>query len=225
MSTLRLVIFDVDGTLVDSQNSIVASMDEAFAALNRDRPTRSEILSIVGLSLQGAFMRLAPWANSDEVHILVEAYKDSYARNRAGGRDGAPLYPGARAILDELGGRDDVLLGIATGKSARGLDILIETHGLHGMFQTVQVADHHPSKPHPSMIHAALSETGVDTGDAIMLGDTTFDMDMARAAGIDAIGVSWGYHSTDALTGAQARCVIDGFEDLLPVLDDLWGTT
>jgi len=123
-------------------------------------------------------------------------------------------------VLDQLHARDEVLLGVATGKSRRGLDKLIEAHGLEGMFLTQQVSDHHPSKPHPSMIRQALVETGLDAPQAVMIGDTSFDMDMAAAAGVTGIGVSWGYHGREALSAA--RVVIDSFDTLPSLLDKIW---
>ena len=223
MSDLRLVIFDVDGTLVDSQGDIVGSMSRAFAALGKPAPARDEVLSIVGLSLDVAMQRLAPEASLGEQIDLVDAYKQAYQDLRAakGSVESSPLYPGARQALGGLRAQPLTLLGVATGKSRRGLDSLIAGHALEGFFVTEQVADHHPSKPHPSMIEAAMSETGVDAAKTIMIGDTSFDMAMARAAGVRGIGVSWGYHGREKL--ADAEIIIDRFEDLLPVLDQMLG--
>lgn len=223
MSDLRLVIFDVDGTLVDSQGDIVGSMSRAFAALGKPAPARENVLSIVGLSLDVAMQRLAPEASLGEQIDLVDAYKQAYQDLRAakGSVESSPLYPGARQILDALRAQPYTLLGVATGKSRRGLDSLIAGHVLEGFFVTEQVADHHPSKPHPSMIEAAMAETGVDAAQTVMIGDTSFDMSMARAAGVRGIGVSWGYHGREKL--ADAEIIIDRFEELLPVLDQMLG--
>ena len=223
MSDLRLVIFDVDGTLVDSQGDIVGSMSRAFAALGKPAPARENVLSIVGLSLDVAMQRLAPEASLGEQIDLVDAYKQAYQDLRAakGSVESSPLYPGARQILDALRAQPFTLLGVATGKSRRGLDSLIAGHALEGYFVTEQVADHHPSKPHPSMIEAAKAETGVDAAQTVMIGDTSFDMSMARAAGVRGIGVSWGYHGREKL--ADAEIIIDRFEELLPVLDQMLG--
>ncbi|MEM8656311.1 MAG: HAD-IA family hydrolase [Pseudomonadota bacterium] len=215
---MRLVIFDVDGTLVDSQADIVASMADAFAAVGRKAPSRQDILSIIGLSLPAAMRRLAPEADHD---TMVARYKESYAALRmTKGAASSPLYPGARAALDRLTAQADILLGVATGKSKRGLDSLIAAHGLEGVFVTRQVADFHPSKPHPSMLHAAMNDAGVDAKDAVMIGDTSFDADMARAAGIAFVGVSWGYHPVAHLTGAHS--VLDDFSELDAALSALW---
>ncbi len=219
---LRLVIFDVDGTLVDSQGHIVASMTLAFEGVGAIVPSRADILGIVGLSLDVAMPRLAPTLSGDQHGALVQGYKDSYMDLRLshGAAAASPLYPGALELLQKLAARDDVLLGMATGKSKRGLDALIEAHALEGMFVTRQVADFHPSKPHPSMIHTALAEAGVDAADAVMVGDTTYDMDMAQAAGVTGIGVSWGYHAPAALTAATH--IVQDFDALHSTINTHW---
>jgi phosphoglycolate phosphatase len=222
MSDLRLVIFDVDGTLVDSQADIVGAMGFAFEAVNEPVPARSDILSIVGLSLDVAMQRLAPDLGDDAHQCMVQAYKDGYVTLRAkvGAAQSSPLYPGAMEALQALHAQPEVLLGVATGKSRRGLDKLIEAHNLGGYFVTQQVADTHPSKPHPSMIWAAMQETGLDTDHTVMVGDTTFDMEMARAAGVPFVGVSWGYHAPSKLHDAVR--VLDHFDALPKTINTLW---
>lgn len=215
-----LVIFDVDGTLVDSQDHICAAMSSAFAAVNRPVPARERVLSIVGLSLPQAVATLAPDLPPAAQANVVEAYKASFMGHS--GTEPPALFPGALAALDALAGRGDVILGVATGKSRRGLDRLILGHGLKGRFQTCQVADDHPSKPHPSMLLAALRDTGIPADRAVMVGDTTYDIDMARAASVAAVGVRWGYHPPHALEAAGAACLITGFADLIPALERIW---
>ncbi len=220
---LRLVVFDVDGTLVDSQADILGAMHLAFSGEGLLTPPRDEVLGVVGLSLDVLMPRLAPNADRDTHARLVQGYKDAYMALRAkqGGDVSSPFYPGAREALEALQAQPDVLLGVATGKSRRGLDKLIEAHNLKGMFVTQQVADFHPSKPNPAMLLAALSETGVEAENTVMVGDTTFDMEMAQSAGILGIGVSWGYHPASHLL-ATAGHIIDRFDALPPLLDDIW---
>ena len=218
---LRLVLFDVDGTLVDSQGDIVASMAAAFQAVGQDAPARAAVLGIVGLSLEAAMQRLLPGGDAACHAQMVQAYKDSYVALRAAkSAASSPLYPGARAVLEQLAQQPNMLLGVATGKSRRGLDALFDSHDLRAFFVTTQVADHHPSKPHPSMVLQAMAETGVGPQDTVVVGDTSFDMDMAQAAGARAIGVSWGYHPLQAL--GAANHLISDFAELPPLLDQIW---
>ena len=218
----RLVIFDVDGTLVDSQGDIVAAMRMAFEAVSAPVPARDAILGIVGLSLDVAMHRLAPEFGAATRGRLVQGYKDAYMSLRAqvGAAQSSPLYPGARAVLDDLHARPDVVLGVATGKSRRGLDKLLEGHGMEHLFVTQQVADFHPSKPHPSMILQAMAEVGAAPHRTVMIGDTSFDMDMAAAAQVTGIGVSWGYHPESALKSAHA--VVREFAALPGMLNTVW---
>ena len=220
--SLRLVIFDVDGTLVESQGDIHACMVKAFEAETLAAPTRDAVRSIVGLSLPEAVSRLAPGIETETMHRVVEAYKDQYASSRRakGAAAASPLFPGALKAISDLHAQDDILLAVATGKSRRGLQFLLEAHEMSRFFVSTQVADDHPSKPHPSMVLAALGETGVDAQDAVVVGDTTYDMDMAHAAGVHFVGVAWGYHPRDAF--GAALDVIDGFAGLLPLLQRHW---
>lgn len=223
-AAVRLVIFDVDGTLVDSQSDILGAMRHAFDSVALTPPSRAQVLGIVGLSLPVAMRRLAPEAAPDVLDGLVEGYKSAYAAMRAkvGAAQSSPLYPGARAVLNSLVDMPDLLLGVATGKSRRGLDKLIEAHGLERYFVTRQVADFHPSKPHPSMLFQAMADAGVGPEQTVMIGDTSFDMDMAKAAGVRGIGVSWGYHPVAELGAADA--ILDDFASLPGQLAAIWGT-
>ena len=214
----KLALFDVDGTLVDSQEHILAAMARAHAGGDLPLPARAAVLSIVGLSLPVAMARLHPGADEARIAALVAGYKDAFASLRAVML--SPLYPGVRAVLQELAGRGDVVLGVATGKSRRGLDHILAAHGLEGVFATTQVADDHPSKPDPSMIRAALAETGAAR--AVMIGDTSFDMEMGRAAGVGRLGVAWGYHPRAALVAAGAERVIEATQALPAALDQMW---
>ncbi|MEM6616882.1 MAG: HAD-IA family hydrolase [Pseudomonadota bacterium] len=207
----KLIVFDCDGTLIDSQAIICAAMDEAFQAVGLSPPSREETLSIVGLSLPVAIHRLAL---ESPVETLVEQYKAAFTRLRADPQMQEPLYPGIAELLASLRERDDVFLSVATGKSRRGLKAIIEHHEWHGVFNSLHTADDGPSKPHPAMLHAALDEASVPARDAVMIGDTVFDIEMARAANVRGVGVAWGYHPTSALVKAGADRVHNHAHDL-----------
>ncbi len=223
-SPLRLAVFDMDGTLIDSQVFILEAMSRGYRAAGLTPPSDEAILSIVGLSLFEAVRTLTPELPDDETARVAALYKSSFIalREEKGGEAAAPMYPGARAAVDRLRARDDLLLGVATGKARRGLDHALKAHRLEGVFHTLQTADGHPSKPHPSMLEAALAETGARAADGVMIGDTEFDIAMGRAAGLATVAVSWGYHPTARLREAGADIVIDRFDDLDAALEALW---
>ncbi|ADZ70203.1 HAD-IA family hydrolase [Polymorphum gilvum] len=211
---MYLVLFDCDGTLVDSQETILRGLEVGFAAVGLAMPERARALSIVGLSLETAFAVLAGPDHARHVPAMTEAYRASTRARRAAGLDHDPLYPGAREAIDRLAARADVLLGVATGKARRGVEHMVAVHGLEGRFVTVQTADTCRSKPDPDMVLTAMAETGAEPARTVMIGDTGFDMEMARAAGVHALGVSWGYHAPEALAAAGAHAVIDRFDAL-----------
>lgn len=218
---LRLVVFDVDGTLVDSRAHIVEAVCAAFAAHDLPEPTREAVLHGVGLSLPEYMAQLVP-DQPEAVHAaLADTYRaESLARHDAASPEAkAILFPGMRDVLDVLHAEDHTLLATATGMSRRGLDRIITQHGLERYFQSTQVADTHPSKPHPSMLFAALSETGVMPQHAVMIGDTSYDIRMAKAAGVRAIGVTWGNHPAEHLSDADH--IVDTADDLLTTLTRL----
>lgn len=223
MSAPKLVIFDCDGTLVDSQHVIVAAMEMAFSGAGLARPARESVLSIVGLSLPQAIaqVKAAHEIPHDEVLLdrILEGYKDAFNTLRRAPGHEEPMFPGALDGVLQLAARKDVLLGIATGKSRRGVDRFLETRGLEGRFATIQTADDAPSKPHPAMIEQAMAEAGADARDTVMIGDTSFDMAMAVNAGVRALGVAWGYHPVDALAQAGAEAIAEDFASLLAMID------
>lgn len=216
----RLALFDCDGTLADSQAAICMSMEAAFGSVGREPPTRRAIRRIVGLSLFEAMRALLP-DDSETLHVaLVEQYKQSFRALKINGLLDEPLFDGIAPLLTKL---DEAgwLLGIATGKSDRGLHGLLEAHGLTGLFVTLQTADRHPSKPHPAMIEAAMAEAGAEPASTVMIGDTSFDMVMARAAGAKALGVGWGYHDPSELTAAGAHQIAARPQDVETIMEQL----
>lgn len=217
---MKLIVFDCDGTLVDSQHMIVEAMTRAFAAEGRPAPDRQLVLSVVGLSLDLAVGRLAgPDGAPAHVRRLVDSYKQAFGALRAEAEHHEPLYPGAAETIARLAGRPDVVLGIATGKSRRGLDMVLKRHGLADAFATLQTADDHPSKPDPSMLRRAMAEAGSEPGATVMIGDTTYDIEMARLAGAAAFGVAWGYHPVAHLRAAGADLIADDYAALDVALD------
>lgn len=214
----RLVVFDCDGTLVDGQSAICDAMEMAFAAAELPVPERNQVRRIVGLSLPQAIARLAPGQSPESHARAVESYKTCFRAARVEGRLEEPLYPGIDSLLRKLtdNGRK---LGVATGKSDRGLKACLMHHNLIDLFTTLQTADRHPSKPDPAMLDAALFEAGVGPQSAVMIGDTMFDIEMASAAGVRAIGVAWGYHEPSELIAAGAVAVAETAEELESLID------
>jgi phosphoglycolate phosphatase len=209
----RLAIFDCDGTLVDGQANICLAMEDCFLRAGLEKPERARTRRVVGLSLFEAMQAMLPDAEH-EVHLtLAEDYKQAFHRLRAQGRVEEPLYEGIVDLVEELEA-EGWLLGVATGKSDRGLNLCLEHHGLHHRFVTLQTADRHPSKPHPSMIEQAMADAGAEPPSTIMIGDTSYDMAMARAAGVTAIGVTWGYHDAQELSEAGAHYIASDPSDV-----------
>ncbi len=200
----RLAIFDCDGTLVDSQANICLAMEDCFVRAGIEAPPRERTRRVVGLSLVESMQAILPEAEPDIHLTLAEDYKRAFQRLRGRGLVEEPLYDGIMELIDALE-EDGWLLGVATGKSNRGLRLCLEHHGLHPRFLTLQTADRHPSKPHPSMIEQAMGDAGAAPETTLMIGDTSFDMAMARAAGVTAIGVTWGYHEAQELLAAGAH--------------------
>ena len=210
---IRLVVFDCDGTLVDSQHVIVETMRRVFAGKRLPPPEAEAVRRVVGLSLATAIATLWPQGADDEVAALTKDYRKTFLGLRAQPEHHEPLYPGAAeavAALDEAG----YLLGVATGKSRRGLNATLERFGLLERFVTLQTADDAPSKPHPGMLERAMAEAGAGTHETVLVGDTTFDVEMAVNAGVAALGVGWGYHEAHELRAAGARAIVGSFAEL-----------
>jgi len=214
----KLALFDCDGTLVDSQANICASMDLAFEKQGLTPPNHHLTRRIVGLSLVEAMRQLLPEGEDALIKQLAQSYKDGFSELRQAGGIHEPLYEGMADLIVRL---DDAgwVLGVATGKSDRGLNHVLETHGLKDSFVTLQTADRHPSKPHPAMVELAMVEAGATRETTAMIGDTSFDMEMATNAKVRAIGVDWGYHDPNELVAAGAEAVAATMDELHEVLN------
>jgi len=211
----RLAIFDCDGTLVDSGATIHAALKASFEQNGLEVPPPSDSRRVIGLSLTEAMGALLPGESAERHSALAEDYKRAFMTLRAGGKVEEPLFDGVLELLDAL---EEVgwLLAVATGKSDRGLRHCLEQHGIHARFVSLQTADRHPSKPHPSMVEQAIADAGATAATTVVVGDTSFDMAMAVAAGASGIGAGWGYHEPEELVAAGAVGVAD---EPLAVLD------
>jgi phosphoglycolate phosphatase len=218
----RFIVFDVDGTLVDSQHTVVHCMSLAFAEHGLPAPTAAAIRATIGLKLEIALNSLLPEPDEALALRLVEGYRKAFFARLDSPDHDEPLFPGTLEALDALR-HPEIFLGIATGKNRRGLQRVLERHDLHGRFHNLKTADDGPGKPHPHLLESAMAEVGAEPEQTVMIGDTTFDMEMARAAGCAALGVTWGNHPQDRLRNAGAHQIIGDFSELGQVLARLSG--
>ncbi len=216
----RLIMFDFDGTLVDSGRAIAEAMAEAFTEAGVAPPPAVRVRRTVGLRLEEAIARLLSEDTWSLVPRIAAGYRESFARLRERPDFDEPLVDGARQAIERLES-DGAILGIVTGKNRRGLAASLERHALDTHFTTLKTADDGPGKPHPQVLLEAMSEVGADPGETFVIGDTVYDMELALNAGVRALGVSWGYHESDELLRAGAVRVLSDFAQLWPALADL----
>ena len=205
---MKLALFDCDGTLVDSGRLIHEVMSRTFEDHGYERPHYDATKSIIGLTLDTAIARIMGVEVDDHIQAMTQHYKDIYGPVRLEPGFQEPLYAGVADMIAALAAREDVLIGAVTGKSRRGLDLIRTSHGFETVFFVSRTADDCPSKPHPAMVLECCSEAGVDPVDTIVIGDSVYDMMMAKSAGAKAIGVSWGYGEAEALSAAGADDVV-----------------
>ena len=208
--SIRLVIFDWDGTLCDSHGRIVFAMREAFVACGEPPPTTADIRAIIGLGLHDSIYRLAPVLTSAAVDSIANAYRAGFV---AAGHINTPMFDGARQLLDGLIARG-LNLAVATGKSRVGLDRALAEFDLVDYFYATRCADESEAKPAPDMIEELMIECDVSAREAVMVGDSEHDIEMARAAGISSIGAAYGSHSPDALQRSGPTMTINTLDGL-----------
>ena len=203
MSGYDLVIFDWDGTLMDSTRLIARSLRNACGDVGCPVPTEQDALFVIGLNLDDTFDHVAPRLDTAGRALLSERYRHHFLANE----QEALLYAGVREMLADLHGRGR-RLAVATGKARRGLDRALDATGLRPWFEATRCADEGFAKPHPGMLLMLLDATGVDPRRALMVGDTTHDLELAANAGVDAVAVSYGAHHEELLATrpARARC-------------------
>ncbi len=216
----RLILFDFDGTLVDSQHGIRHCMTAAFEGQGLAAPEMARIRGIVGLALEVAISELLPVEARHHTETVAQRYREAAFALRSSEAFHEPLFEGVEETLHALD-RPEMSLGIATGKNLRGLQFSLEYHGLKDRFLTLHTPDTAPSKPHPAMVEHAMAFCGCAPEETVVVGDTSYDMEMARAAKASAIGVSWGYHPIDKLRATGAQEIISDFSALIPALQKL----
>ncbi|MCD2176962.1 HAD-IA family hydrolase [Rhizobium sp. C1] len=212
---MKLVLFDCDGTLVDSAHLIHEVMVRTFRHFELDEPEAAATHSIIGLTLDSAIARMRGLDVVDaQATAMMAHYKSIFAATRLEAGFQEPLFPGIAGVMAELSRQDDLILGAVTGKSRRGLSMVCETHGWTETFFVTRTADDCPSKPHPAMVLECCDTTGISPTDTIVIGDSIYDMEMARAAGAHALGVSWGYGAIDDLRRAGADRIAEAATDI-----------
>lgn len=216
---MKLIVFDCDGTLVDGQHLILDAMQSASKVCQISYPGDDAVRQIVGLSLMEAIEICYPDATTEICLGLKDAFVARFQELRLRDEDNEPLFDGVLEVLEQLNS-DGYILGIATGKSTRGLISTLNNHGLRDHFLTLNTADDGPGKPHPSMLLNAMKDVGARPENTIMVGDTTYDIHMALAAKVRAVGVSWGYHDPDKLVAAGAHYMLDHISHIRKILDE-----
>jgi phosphoglycolate phosphatase len=217
----RFLVFDCDGTLVDSQHLIHTAMVRTFEGEGLAAPSRGAVRQVIGLHLDQAIARLLPEAGAAEVGRLTASYKTQFFDLRQDPAMQEPLFDGVEDTLRGLADEGHVL-AMATGKSRRGAMAVIERCGFEDIFTVVKTADDGPSKPAPAILLDAMAETGFSPRDTVMIGDTTYDIELGRNAGAHAIGVAWGYHPPEILRRVGAATVSERFSALPGDIARLW---
>ena len=214
--TLKLAIWDMDGTIVDSREVIQTAMCRAFGMCDLPEPDYEATRKVVGLGLEEAVRTLAP--DYHDVPGLTEAYRQAFVARRAEETFREPLYDGAMETLERLA-NDNWLIAMATGKSHRGIRAIFEMHPLEPYFDTIWCADDGPGKPHPFMVEQCMGVLGCEPHQSLIIGDAIHDITMGRNAGIHTMGVSWGFGETHELQAAGAHEVHHDYASLNAGLD------
>ncbi|KQT83543.1 HAD-IA family hydrolase [Aurantimonas sp. Leaf443] len=216
---MRAVLFDCDGTIADSCGLICETMRRTFVSRGLSDPGDAATRAIIGLSLGDAMARLHPAADAAGIAMLVEGYRETFRGTRDDPAFRESLFPGMKDLVVRLGRRPDVLVGMVTGKSRRGVASICAAHGMDGLFLSVRTADDCPSKPHPAMVEECCAELGVHPSECVVVGDAIFDMQMAVHAGATGIGVTWGTNPAEPLVAAGASDVACDVDHLAALIE------
>lgn len=210
----KLLVFDWDGTLMDSEARIVSCLAMSLKDMSRAVPPREALLNVIGLGLPEAAQALLPRGDVEGVRQFVDRYRYHFLSDHY---EPSSLFPGALDTLLDLDAQG-YLLAVATGKGRRGLDEALDRTGCRGVFAVTRCADETASKPHPRMLLEVMDVAGVDPADTLMIGDTIFDMQLARNAGTRALAVSYGVQASERLLAEGAIDCIDEIDAILPWL-------
>lgn len=209
----KLLIFDWDGTLMDSQARIVSSFQTAIAELGLPSRSPAQIRYIIGLGLEEAIRRLLPETSPEEQYALAECYRTHFVNTALP----TPLFPGVATTLQHLE-QAGYWLAVATGKSRRGLNQALLESGLKGLFHVTRCCEETSSKPHPQMLYEIMGELGMSAQESVMIGDTEYDLQMAHHAHMAAVAVSYGVHDKERLLAHRPLRCLDDFPQLLSLL-------
>ncbi|MEX3008884.1 HAD-IA family hydrolase [Hoeflea sp. TYP-13] len=218
---MKLVLFDCDGTLVDSAAIIHSSMERTFDEAGFQTPDLVQTKSVIGLSLEIAIARMLEREIDEQINHMANRYRHHSQLMRSAQDCHEPFYDGVWELLDALRQVDEILIGVVTGKSRRGLNNLLAKHDLGSAIISTRTADECPSKPHPAMVMECCAEAGVDPSRTIVIGDAVYDMQMARNAGATAAGVTWGYCDKETLQEAGAHHIVEEPAELMPIIGAL----
>ena len=210
MNRFKLLVFDWDGTLMDSEARIVACMQAACIDLNLTVPTEDAVGNIIGLGLAEAVEALLPDQGLEHRDQIVARYRYHFLEKS---EIKSPLFPGADRVIKKLH-QQGYMLAVATGKGRQGLDKVLSETRLGGYFLVTRCADETFSKPHPEMLNQVMDELGVLPNETLMIGDTEYDLQMARNAKTHGLAVSYGVHSVDRLMRHQPLGCLDQITDL-----------
>lgn len=210
MQHYKLVIFDWDGTLMDSVERIISSMQSAAKTVGLTIPSSEEVKQIIGLSLNVGLKKLFSTISTEQLDNMLVEYKYQYLE---GDKTPTPLFDNAMSLLLSLK-QERKLLAVATGKGREGLNRVLQISDTNHLFNTTRCAGEMPSKPDPEMLNSILAELSIAPHEALMIGDTSHDLEMAKNAGIDSIGVTFGVHDKDVLQQYAPKAIVDSISEL-----------
>lgn len=216
MTPYQLIVFDWDGTLMDSTGHIVSCMQEAISILELPNLSDSQISHIIGLGLNEAVMTLYP----DADHQLITTLADKYREVWLNSPHETPLFDNARELIQKLA-KQDCFLAVATGKSRRGLDKVLKMTDLGDYFHATRCADECHSKPHPQMLEELMDHLGVEKQQTLMIGDTEFDLQMAHNAGAHSLAISHGAHQAETLLACEPKAIVGDLHQVEQWLNNL----